>query len=69
MLLGLVDHKEILGVHQQRKASLEKDCHGLPKILGAMGGHVDDFHRCGNSHSRAWRAIREKIDRFLCGEQ
>ena len=24
---------------------------GLPVLLGAMGGHVDDFHRVGDKNS------------------
>eukprot|EP00439_Symbiodinium_sp_Y106_P012966 s3447_g1.t3 len=35
---------------------------GLPKLLGAMGGHVDDFHRLGDKTSGEWMAIREQID-------
>ena len=42
----------------------EKDDQGLPKILGAMGGHVDDFHRSGNQYSSEWRAICAKIDKL-----
>ena len=33
-----------------------------PKLLGAMGGHVDDFHRVGDG-SPEWMEIREKINK------
>ena len=35
---------------------------GTPLLLGAMGGHVDDFHRVGNQKSAEWLAICAKID-------
>ena len=34
-----------------------------PVLLGAMGGHVDDFHRVGNSKSPEWVEICQKIDK------
>ena len=34
-----------------------------PLLLGAMGGHVDDFHRVGDVNNPEWAAICEKIDR------
>ena len=33
-----------------------------PMLLGAMGGHVDDFHRIGNSQSPEWQEICRGID-------
>ena len=38
-----------------------KDKHGRPCLLGAMGGHVDDFHVVGNPHSPEWATIYAKI--------
>ncbi|OLQ12413.1 hypothetical protein AK812_SmicGene3637 [Symbiodinium microadriaticum] len=32
-----------------------------PRTIGAMGGHVDDFHRLGDD-SPAWMAIKAKVD-------
>ena len=32
-----------------------------PKVIGAMGGHVDDFHRIGDG-SPEWLDIKEEID-------
>ena len=33
-----------------------------PKVIGAMGGHVDDFHRIGDRDDAEWQAIKEKIN-------
>ena len=33
-----------------------------PKVIGAMGGHVDDFHRIGDSDDAEWQAVKEKIN-------
>ena len=33
----------------------------FPKLLGAMGGHVDDFHVTGNLHSQEWQQIYQQI--------
>ena len=33
-----------------------------PRTIGAMGGHVDDFHRIGDNNSAEWQAIKEKIN-------
>ena len=35
----------------------------FPLLLGAMGGHVDDFHRVGDINNPEWAAVCEKIDR------
>ncbi|CAE7227902.1 GIP [Symbiodinium sp. CCMP2456] len=32
-----------------------------PKSIGAMGGHVDDFHRIGDD-SPEWRAIKDQVN-------
>ena len=41
----------------------EKDSTGrYPKLLGAMGGHVDDFHRIGDLQSSEWQQICHQID-------
>ena len=41
----------------------EKDSTGrYPKLLGAMGGHVDDFHRVGDLQSSEWQHICHHID-------
>ena len=34
---------------------------GKPQTIGAMGGHVDDFHRLGNG-SPEWLEVKAKID-------
>ena len=33
----------------------------FPKLLGVMGGHVDDFHVTGNPHSPEWQKIYQQI--------
>ena len=33
----------------------------FPRLLGVMGGHVDDFHCCGNFHSSEWQKIYNQI--------
>ena len=41
----------------------EKDSSGkFPRLIGAMGGHVDDFHRIGDDTSLEWQKICQKID-------
>ena len=35
---------------------------GHPKVIGAMGGHVDDFHRLGDPDSDEWRVVKASID-------
>ena len=35
----------------------------FPRLIGAMGGHVDDFHRVGDVNSAEWMATCEKIDK------
>lgn len=41
----------------------EKDITGkFPRLIGAMGGHVDDFHRIGDDTSLEWQQICQKID-------
>ena len=37
---------------------------GTPDIIGLMGGHVDDFHRCGDDASSEWLEVEEKIDKL-----
>ena len=39
------------------QSATEKDASGIPLVLGIMGGHVDDFHRCGNRLSHEWIQI------------
>ena len=34
---------------------------GHPRLLGVMGGHVDDFHVVGNPHSDEWKMIYDRI--------
>ena len=34
----------------------------FPRLVGAMGGHVDDFHRIGDDTSLEWQKICQKID-------
>ncbi|CAE7799282.1 GIP [Symbiodinium sp. CCMP2456] len=36
---------------------------GRPRVIGAMGGHVDDFHRLGDKQSDEWLAVREQVDK------
>ena len=33
----------------------------FPRLLGVMGGHVDDFHCCGNFNSPEWQKIYNEI--------
>ena len=33
-----------------------------PKVIGAMGGHVDDFHRIGEDASEEWLEVKRQID-------
>ena len=33
----------------------------FPRLLGLMGGHVDDFHCCGNFQSPEWQKIYNQI--------
>ncbi|CAE7822031.1 unnamed protein product, partial [Symbiodinium sp. CCMP2456] len=33
-----------------------------PMVIGAMGGHVDDFHRLGDG-SEEWNGVKEQIDK------
>ncbi|CAE7462825.1 GIP [Symbiodinium sp. CCMP2592] len=32
------------------------------RVIGAMGGHVDDFHRIGDKSCQEWLDIRQRID-------
>ena len=41
--------------------SKERKDRDLPLVIGAMGGHVDDFHRLGDG-SPEWLEIKKKID-------
>ena len=34
-----------------------------PRMIGGMGGHVDDFHRTGDQGSSEWREIVDKINK------
>ena len=43
-------------------SSVEKDPAGHPKVIGMMGGHVDDFHRIGDPNSEEWQNICKLID-------
>ncbi|CAE7333109.1 Smyd3 [Symbiodinium sp. KB8] len=40
----------------------ERDHLGYKKLLGAMGGHVDDFHRVGDNASPEWLEIKKAVD-------
>ena len=42
----------------------EKDELNNPRFLGAMGGHVDDFHRLGDRSSPEWCEVCNKIDKL-----
>ena len=43
-------------------SSIQKDETGqFPRLIGLMGGHVDDFHCVGDPHSQEWKAIYAKI--------
>ena len=45
-------------------SSHEKDVTGkFPRLIGAMGGHVDDFHRIGDEQSPEWKSICAQIDK------
>ena len=41
--------------------SKERKDQGHPLTIGAMGGHVDDFHRVGDN-SEEWMAIKQKVN-------
>eukprot|EP00439_Symbiodinium_sp_Y106_P045439 s1898_g5.t1 len=41
--------------------SLERKDNDHPQVIGAMGGHVDDFHRLGDG-SPEWLEIKAKVD-------
>ncbi|CAE7308238.1 unnamed protein product [Symbiodinium microadriaticum] len=43
------------------KSQTEMD-NGKPRVIGAMGGHVDDFHRLGDNNSEEWKAIKVQVD-------
>ena len=36
----------------------------FPRLIGAMGGHVDDFHRVGGRNSSKWCEVCQQIDRL-----
>ena len=42
-------------------SSTKKDETKYPKLIGAIGGHVDDFHVVGEPHSQEWQAIFQKV--------
>lgn len=31
-----------------------------PRVIGAMGGHVDDFHQIGDEQQQEWLDIKHK---------
>ena len=33
------------------------------KVIGAMGGRVDDFHRIGDNDSEEWTATKDEVDK------
>ena len=41
----------------------QKDQQGRPLVIGAMGGHVDDFHRTGDKANPEWNEICQQVDR------
>ena len=43
-------------------SAADRDHLGFKKLLGAMGGHVDDFHRIGDKTSAEWLAIKDAVD-------
>ena len=40
---------------------LKDSTNRFPRLLGIMGGHVDDFHCTGDPHSEEWSTIYAKI--------
>ena len=42
-------------------STLKDETGKFPQLLGVIGGHVDDFHVVGNSHSEEWQAIFNKV--------
>ena len=66
--LWLSLHKKLtsLGAKPERclwiwSSSTDKEEDGSPVTIGAMGGHVDDFHRIGNQDCAEWQ-VRDKIN-------
>ena len=48
-------------------SSSEKDETGkFPKLLGAIGGHVDDFHVVGDANNAEWNVIFGKVLSAYC---
>ena len=45
-------------------SKIYSDSFGVPKVLGLMGGHVDDFHRIGHPQSQEWAEIGQRIDKL-----
>ena len=43
-------------------SSHEKDPAGHPRVIGLMGGQVDDFHRIGDPNSSEWAEVCRKIN-------
>ena len=50
-------------------SSTQKDETGkFPKLLGAIGGHVDDIHVVGDSNNEEWQVIFNKVlFAYRCG--
>ena len=44
------------------QSKVDKDEHNVCRTLGMMGGHVDDFPRCGDRNSDEWLEICRLID-------
>ena len=40
---------------------LKDETNKYPRLIGAIGGHVDDFHVVGDPHSQEWQAIFQKV--------
>ena len=45
-------------------SKIYSDSFGVPKVLGLMGGHVDDFHRISDPQSQEWAEIVQRIDKL-----
>ena len=40
---------------------LKDETNKYPRLIGAIGGHVDDFHVVGDPHSQQWQAIFQEV--------
>ena len=51
----------VLGNRAWYSSTLKDETGQFPRLIGLMGGHVDDFHCVGDPRSQAWKAIYAKI--------